>query len=78
MFLLDDNVMEILRALADSGSSNFELVRMEKDASNWFLIVVLIAVSYVNGRDMSFVNHGIAVTRCCRRCMVASDDTSDP
>lgn len=72
-------MMEILRSLADDRSVSLEMNGLGKGVWNCFSIVVSAPFScdIFEWKDMSCVRHGIAVSRPCLSCLVATDDISD-
>lgn len=77
MSLLHDTIMEISKPIADAVFAGFKVDRVEKDLWNCFLIVLYYVCNIPEMKDMSYVKHGIALTRPCVRFLITMYDFPD-
>lgn len=75
--LLHDDFKKILSALADDGCVRPERNGVRKDVKNCFPIFISIRRDILEGKDMSYVKHAIAVMRQLVKFRVAMDDIHD-
>lgn len=69
MSLLPGSIIEIVRLETDADSASYEVDGVGKDVWNCFLIVVLHFCDLPEGKDISCVMDGIALTRAVVRCL---------